>query len=120
MTAARSPGRAAARRYKNPLTILPYSKVRVKAYEQACVLTYDRSAPPLSRTTFTEGKDAILILPEAHAASDAAMLTADRVARKTVRFYLDSPGDASLAPYRLVASIVLAEAANQHAWGRPR
>ena len=113
-------GRAAARRYKNPLAILPYGNVRAKAYGQACVLTYDRSAPPLSRTTFTEGKDAVLILPDTHAASDAAMQTADRVARKTMRFHLDCPGDAALAPYRLAASIVLAEAASQHDRGRPR
>lgn len=113
-------GRAAARRFKNPLAILPYRNLGAKAYEVAYVLTYDRSVTPFSRMTVAEERDAVLVIPAAHAQTSEAVQAAERAARKTMLFQLDCPGDASLAHYRLAASIVLAEVANQRAGGRKR
>jgi hypothetical protein len=113
-------GRAAARRHKNPLAVLPHPTAGLHAVEQAYLLTYDRSDAPLSRTFFPAAKDAIVIIPDAHVAADEAVRAAEQAARNTIPFHLDCPGDASSTRFRLVASVVLAEVANQHWRNRDR
>ncbi|HVV88767.1 MAG TPA: TrmH family RNA methyltransferase [Kofleriaceae bacterium] len=110
----RSLGRGAARRGRNPIAIVP---ARGGAYEEVLVVTAT-DGEPLRRADVALGPDRLVVIPDAAATTVDADADADassrwhRLGRRVRRLRVEvEPG--APAPFRLVASIALAELARR-------
>jgi hypothetical protein len=108
----RSEGRAAARRARNPIRLIPATAGQRYAFDEVCVVTARREGVPLHKATLARGpRQAIAIADESRV--DVAAERWDRLGR-TVRFvYLDLPCRDFAYHYRLIATVALAEVARQ-------
>lgn len=106
-------GRAAARRSKNSITVVPVGAERRYAYDEAVVV---RAAPgagsvPLHRTALARGGRQLIVVPD-----ESGDLQAEGWARlgRTVRVaHLGLPDDVPALRYRALTSIAMAEVARQ-------
>lgn len=110
-------GRAAARRHRNPIRLLPATMGRMDsgyAFSEVCVV---RSASagasvPLHKANLARGPQQLLVVPD-ESAVDVEAVDWHRLG-KTVNFvHLDLPPREFAYHYRLAATIALAEAARQ-------
>jgi hypothetical protein len=105
-------GRAAARRHRNPIHLLPAQPDRRYPFEEACVITTHRLGIPIHQANLARGPSQVIAIP------DESQINLDdedwsRLG-KTIRFvHLDLPTDDFQYHYRLIASIALAEVARQ-------
>jgi hypothetical protein len=107
-----SEGRAAARRQRNPIHLVPTTPDRRCQFEEVCVITTRRVGDPLHRANLARGPRQLIAIPD----ESAVQLEAENWDRlgATVRFvHLDLPIVDFQYHYRLIASIALAEAARQ-------
>jgi hypothetical protein len=121
----RSEGRGAARRGRNPIRLVAVPPTQRYRVADVCVITTRRLGEPLPRARLAEGGDQLLVLPDESRVrveeEDWQRLGAE------VRFaHVEAEGPETAHPYRLPATIALAEAARQigvrarPAGGRPR
>ena len=110
----RSQGRAAARRGKNAIRLVPTAPDRKYAFEEACVVTVQAGEQPLGRANLARGPRQLVVLAdEEHVNWDGENL--DRLARSVrfVRVDVPAPPTRLSYHYRLISTIVLAEVARQ-------
>ena len=106
-------GRAAARRSKNSISVIPVGAERRYAYDEALVI---RAVPgsgsvPLHRANLARGGRQLIVIPD-----ESGDLQAESWVRlgHTVRFaHLGLPDDVPALRYRALASIAMAEVARQ-------
>ena len=98
----RSLGRGAARRARNPIRVLPFDAA--STFDEVCMIGTS-AGEPLQRADLARGPQQLVVLGDADAVDVA------RLAPRVRRIQLEAePG---LHPFRLVASIALAEIARQ-------
>jgi len=120
--AARAEGRAAARRARNPIRVVPTTPDQRFRFEQVSVVTTRRGGRPLRRARRDRGPRQLLVIPDQ---AGLALEQEDwrRLGDAVELLEIELPA-AEFAPrYRLVATITLAEAARQvgqRAPGAPR
>ena len=110
--AARAEGRAAARRQRNPIRLVPTTEDRRFAFTEVCVITTDRRGIPLHRANLARGPQQVIAIPD----ESAVTLDGERWDRlgREVRFvHLDLPAREFVYHVRLIATIALAEVARQ-------
>jgi tRNA G18 (ribose-2'-O)-methylase SpoU len=119
--ARRTEGRAAARRARNPIRLVRSGSDQRYAHEEAVVVLGKSDGPPLQRLDLAGGARQLIVLPD-ESGVDVDQEDWDRLARR-VRFgSLDLRTESADFPYRLTASIALAEIARQVGFpsgGRP-
>jgi tRNA G18 (ribose-2'-O)-methylase SpoU len=121
--AARAEGRAAARRHRNPLHVLPTTASTPAAFDEVTVVTTRHAGIPLHRASLAGGPRQLLAIPD-ESAVNALQEDWERLGKRVRLIQLDLPAQAFPYHYRLVASIALAEAGRQigqraRATGRP-
>ena len=110
----RSEGRAAARRGKNAIKLIPTQSHRTYAFDEACLITLGAKGRSLTRANLAKGPRQLIVLAdEEHV--DLAAENTQRLARTIHRANLDLPAarDEFVYHYRLTATIALAEIARQ-------
>jgi hypothetical protein len=110
--ATHSEGRAAARRQRNPIHLVPSCSEQRYPFEEVCVITTRRLGDPLHRANLARGARQLIAIPD----ESAVQLEAENWDRLggTVRFvHLDLPTADFQYHFRLIASIALAEIARQ-------
>jgi len=112
----RSEGRAAARRGRNAIRVIPAHQDDHYAFDNVCVLTARHSGLPLHRARLDLGPRQLIVIPDESALSLDAEAWA-RLGRKITVVSLELPSRTFVYHYRLIATIVLAEIARQV--GRP-
>jgi tRNA G18 (ribose-2'-O)-methylase SpoU len=108
----RTEGRAAARRHRNPIRIVPAAARERYMFERVCVVTCRPAGMPLHRAALAGGAGHLLVIPD----EDGVALDAEPWERlgKVVHFvHLDLPRRPFVYHYRLIATIALAEVARQ-------
>jgi len=108
----RSEGRAAARRGRNPIHLVPAASAGKAGYDEVCVVGLGRGDMPLHRASLAGGPRQLVVIPD----ESGVQLERQDWERlgKRVRFVrVDVPGVEFAYHYRLVASIALAEMARQ-------
>jgi tRNA G18 (ribose-2'-O)-methylase SpoU len=108
----RSEGRAAARRGKNDIFLVPYSSDRPHLYERVTVARSRGEGVPLHRANLSSGPRQLIVIPDESGGEDG---NADweRLGKDIEFVHVPVPGRNFTYHYRLVASIVLAEASRQ-------
>jgi tRNA G18 (ribose-2'-O)-methylase SpoU len=110
--ATRSQGRAAARRGKNEILLVPCPPQAAFQYPRATVITCQRIGVPLHRAKFAGGPGQLVVLPdESHGSSSAEDWS--RFGRQVDFAHLQLPTTEFTYHYRLVATIALAEISRQ-------
>jgi SpoU rRNA Methylase family len=105
-------GRAAARRARNPLRLIPTTTDARYAFDEACVITLKRVGTPIHKAHLARGPRQLVAIPD-ESLTDVKREDWHRLA-KNVRFvHLDLPRQEFVYHYRLIASIALAEVARQ-------
>lgn len=108
----RAEGRAAARRARNPIRVIPVAQGGDFAFEEACIVSCRREGVPLHRVNLARGPRQIVVIPD-ESAIDGTVEEFERLAR-SVRFaHLVLPQNEFAYHYRIIATIVLAEIARQ-------
>ncbi len=105
----RSLGRGAARRSRNAIHVLPAG--RLHAFDEACVVTRGEGEP-LHRVDLARGPRQLLVIAD-EGALDVARENLGRLAPRVRLASLDLPRPDFQYRFKLVASIVLAEAGRQ-------
>jgi tRNA G18 (ribose-2'-O)-methylase SpoU len=113
---ARAEGRAAARRARNPIRVIPSSFEHRYAFDEVCVVTPEPGSTPLSQAKLAGGQRQLLIIPDTQGI-DLGTVDWQRFGRQITFVTLDVPHRPAVRQYRLDATIALAEAARQI--GRP-
>lgn len=109
---ARSEGRAAARRARNPIRVVPTDRSNLQAFREVTVITTRTTGTPLHRTALAGGPGQLIAIPD-EGAMDIDHEDWDRLG-KAVRFVrLDLPAREFTYHYRLIVTIALAEVARQ-------
>ena len=104
-------GRGAARRHRNPIRLIPADPTAAYAFAEVWIVTCDRGDVPLHRAQLAAGPRSLLVVPD-ETAVDLDAEPWDRLGARVRFARLDLP-EQSPCPYRLLASIALAEAARQ-------
>jgi hypothetical protein len=115
-------GRAAARRHRNPIRLLPITRNRGSgsghydryAFSEICVVWTSPTpgSVPLHKANLSRGPQQLLVIPD-EGGMDVEAIDWQQLG-KTVNFvHLDLPSHEYAYRYRLAATIVLAEAARQ-------
>jgi hypothetical protein len=107
----RAEGRAAARRQKNPIRVVPLSTTP-GMFERVRVITTRRRGTPLHRAQLAGGPRQIIVLAD-ECAVDLDTQDWHRLGNDVDFVHLDLPSSAYPYHFRLVASIALAEIARQ-------
>jgi hypothetical protein len=105
-------GRAAARRHRNPIRLVPVQAGDRWAHRRVTVVSTAREELPLHRANMARGPEQVVVVPD----EGAVDLTAEdwgRLGGEVEWAHLALPGDAGAYRYRLIASIALAEVARQ-------
>ncbi len=120
----KSEGRAAARRGRNPIRLIPTEADRRYVFEDVAVLTTRRQGEPLHRANLARGtKQVIVMADESEIDPDTEQFA--RLGRHVRFVRLDAPKAEAPYHFRLSATIALAEAGRQVGHrppvpGRPR
>lgn len=115
-----SEGRAAARRGRNPIRLVPAAPGERYAFERVSVVTTRHEGVSLHRASLVGGARHLLALPD-ESEVDVARESWDRLAKEVTFVRVDVPASAFIYHYRLIATITLAEIARQvgqHAVGK--
>jgi tRNA G18 (ribose-2'-O)-methylase SpoU len=108
--AARTEGRAAARSHRNAIRVLPMRAEGPLGFARVVIAGVEVDGPPLLRVDLAAGRNTVLVIPdEGHRRRDEWRSLAPTVEFARVAL----PAEDFPYRYRLVASIVLAEAARQ-------
>lgn len=110
--AVRSEGRAAARRGKNEILLIPCPTRAAYRYPRVTVITCKRVGLPLHRVNFTGGPSQLVVIPDEIRVETAAE-DWSRFGRQVESAYLQLPNADFAYHYRLVATIALAEISRQ-------
>ncbi|MBI2920540.1 MAG: hypothetical protein HYY18_05600 [Planctomycetes bacterium] len=110
--ATRSEGRGAARRSRNSIRVIPAREGWSAGFSEVCVVTTTGPGVPLHRADLAGGPRQLLAIPD-ESDSVAAAQDWSRLGAVVKPVHLDLPGGTHPYHYRLIASIVLAEAARQ-------
>jgi hypothetical protein len=107
-------GRAAARRHKNAIRLVPASRGDRYAFSEVCVVraTEGGSSMPLHRANLARGPQQLLVVPD-ESALDVDAVDWGRLGRAVSFAHLELPPHEYAYHYRLAATIALAEAARQ-------
>ena len=107
-----SEGRAAARRGRNPIRLIPSMPGERYAFDRASVITTRHEGVPLHRANLVGGSRHVIVLPdESHSA--VAHEAWDRLAKDVTLVRIHVPAKTFEYHYRLIATIALAEIARQ-------
>jgi hypothetical protein len=104
-------GRGAARRHRNPIRLIPAGPAASYAFAEVWVVTRNQGDVPLHRANLAAGPRSLLVIPDEEAI-DLDAEPWDRLGARVRFAHLGLP-ERSHCPYRLHASIALAEAARQ-------
>ena len=110
--AIRSEGRAAARRGKNEILLIPCPTGATYSYPRVTVITCKRVGLPLHRTNFTGGPSQLVVIPDESRVESVAE-NWSRFGRQVEFAHLQLPNADFAYHYRLVATIALAEVSRQ-------
>jgi tRNA G18 (ribose-2'-O)-methylase SpoU len=105
-------GRSAARRHRNPIRLIPAAPTASYAFAEAWIVTRWRGEVPLHHAHLAAGPRGLLVIPD-ESAIDFEAEPWQRLAARVRYARLDLPERPFPYHYRLIASIVLAEAARQ-------
>ncbi len=108
----RAEGRAAARRFRNPIRVMPSNGESHYAFDEVCVITPDANAVPIARANLARGPRQLLIIPDVDRA-DSSAIDWERFGKHVSFASLEFPATAARRHYRFETSIALAEAARQ-------
>jgi hypothetical protein len=109
-------GRAAARRHRNAIRVVPAPPAGRYAFAEVAVVTTRGGGQPLTRANLARGPEQLIVLPD-EGALDAGAEDWSRLGRAVRQVSLDLPRASFPYRYRLLATIALAEVARQV--GRP-
>jgi len=104
----RSLGRGAARRGRNPIRVLPVREDG--SFDEVCIVGTRGDGEPLRRADLARGPGQLVVIPGENDGFDDD--SAARLGRRVRRVRLDTVPTPT-RPFRLIASIVLAEVARQ-------
>ena len=108
----RAEGRAAARRARNSIRVIPTAAGRDFAFEEVCIVTCRREGVPLHRANLARGSRQLVVIPD-ESAVDGTAEAFDRLGRSVRLVHLTLPESEFTYHYRIVATIALAEVARQ-------
>ena len=108
----RSEGRAAARRARNPIRLIPAAADARYAFDEVCVVTTGRRGLPLHRANLARGARQLVVIPDEGGRGDVGE-DWQRLGRVVRSVHLDLPRQDFAYHYRLIATIALAEVARQ-------
>lgn len=114
--APRAEGRAAARRSRNPIRVIPSTMERQYAFDDVCVIVPGSAGTSISRANLAGGHRQLLVLPDLDGV-DLSTIDWQRFGKRVRFASLNLPVQPDVRHYRLDTSIVLAESARQV--GRP-
>jgi tRNA(Leu) C34 or U34 (ribose-2'-O)-methylase TrmL len=114
--AIRAEGRAAARRGKNEILLVPCPPASTYSYPQAIVVTRQAIGAPLHRTNFAGGPNHLVVIPD-ESQIDVTSHDWSQISANFKFAHLSLPKTDFPYHYRLVATIALAEISRQV--GRP-
>lgn len=112
-------GRAAARRAKNSIRVVPTGEDRRYAFEEAVVVTMGPGERPLAGTNLARGPRQLIVLAD-ESRVDLATEDLGRFAPRVSHATLGVLGGQTAGRFRLVATIALAEIARQVGTRAPR
>ena len=112
----RAEGRAAARRARNEILLVPCPPASTYNYHQAIVVTRQEIGMPLQRTNFAAGPNHLVVIPD-ESQIDVTTYDWSRFSPSVKFAHLSLPKTDFPYHYRLVATIALAEISRQV--GRP-
>src|ERR1051325_1008195 len=107
--ATRSEGRAAARRGKNDIHLVPAKPSTTFKYARATILTSEPGATPLHRTNLTGGRSQLLVLPDPPCAVGTDWSRFARDIEFVCLQIPDVPAPPASQHYRVPVTILLAE-----------
>jgi SpoU rRNA methylase family protein len=110
--ATRSEGRAAARRGKNEILLIPCPAGAAYSYPRVTVITRRRVGAPLHRANFAGGPSQLIVIPD-ESQGETAVEDLSRFGQQIEFAHLQLPFQEFVYHYRLVATIVLAEISRQ-------
>src|SRR5260370_21315279 len=110
--AVRSEGRAAARRGKNEILLIPCPCGATYRYPRVTVITCKRVGLPLHRTNLAGGSSQLVVIPD-ESRVDAAAENWSRLGRHVEFAHLQLPASNFMYHCRLLATIALAEISRQ-------
>ena len=112
----RSEGRAAARRARNAIHLVPSRFNQRFAFDEVCVITTGESGDSLRRAKLARGRRQLLVIPDERGVS-VEDEDWSRLGKNVTLLWLELPASALRERFRVGASITLSEAARQA--GRP-
>jgi tRNA G18 (ribose-2'-O)-methylase SpoU len=107
-----SESRAAARRQRNPIHLIPTEAGRHFPFEEAWVVTTRQTDTSIHRANLARGPRQLIVLPD-ESALELEREDWERLAKVVKFVHLDLPCGEFRYHYRLIASIALAEVARQ-------
>jgi tRNA G18 (ribose-2'-O)-methylase SpoU len=110
--AQRTEGRAAARRARNPIHLIPAAAGSRILFDEVCVATLRGTGTPLPRAPLAGGVRQLVVLPD-ESGVDLDREDWERLGRRVRFIHLDVPAVEFAYHYRLTATIALAEVARQ-------
>ena len=110
--ARRTEGRAAARRNRNPIHLIPAAAGSKLEFDEVCVVTLRRGGTPLHRASLAGGARQLVVIPD-ETGVEADREDWERLGKRARFVHLDGPAAEFAYHYRLVATIALAEVARQ-------
>ncbi len=115
----RSEGRAAARRARNDIRLIPLTEHQIIEVPEVVAVTIGSAGTPLHRVDLARGARQLIVIPDESAghADPAAM---ERAGRRLRLARLELPQASFPYHFRLIASLVLAEVARQVGTRVPR
>jgi len=110
--AMRSEGRAAARRGRNDIRLIPCSIDTSYGFPDVTVITSERNGVPIHKADLARGPRQLIVIPD-EGRIDMAAEACARLGRDVRFAHLDLPSGEGVYRYRLAATIALAEIARQ-------
>ena len=107
-----SEGRAAARRGRNPIRLIPFASDERYAFERVSIITTRQDGVPLHRAHLVGGVRHLIALPD-ESSVDILREPWDRLAKEVAFVRLEIPATTFDYHFRLIATIALAEIARQ-------
>ena len=108
----RSEGRAAARRSRNRIRLVPSPADAYHGFSRVTVVTAVGTGIPIHRANLARGPQQLVVIPdESRVPADSEQWS--RLGQKVEFVSLDTPVDQRIYHYRLVATIAMAEIARQ-------
>lgn len=105
-------GRAAARRRRNPIHILPSTPADRYAFDRVSIISTQRPGTPLHRANLAGGPSQAIVIPDESAITWEHERW-ERFGARVEIVHLALPGRAPSYHFRLIATIALAEIARQ-------